>query len=282
MGPTIFKMRWMTETRIGRSQRRWVERHASRTFPRIILESIYSLNTHFAVVVQPLSCVRLLVTPWTAACQAPSLSLFPRVCSDSCPLSQWFYPTVSSFAALFSCLQSFPASGSFPLSQLFTSGGQSIGVSASVLVLPMNIEIFNSYLLSNYYVKYWSKPQGQKSDQSRWSLPASGTSRYSQGARIFKMFTANWVRISQFCAIKIWVQIILCSGRAWEAGRGAVPHCRLFTSIPDLQPLDASSITHVVSVVSNREYLQTRPREYLQTRPHVPWGDSRFRRKPLV
>ena len=71
MGPTILKMRWMTETRIGRSQRRWVERHASRTFPRIILESIYSLNTHFAVVVQPLSCVRLLVTPWTAACQAP-------------------------------------------------------------------------------------------------------------------------------------------------------------------------------------------------------------------
>ena len=71
MGPTILKMRWMTGTRIGRSQRRWVDRHASRTFPGIILESIYSLNTHCAAVVQPLSCVRLLVTPWTAACQAP-------------------------------------------------------------------------------------------------------------------------------------------------------------------------------------------------------------------
>ena len=59
----------------------------------------------------------------------PSVS--PRVCSNSCPLSQWYQPTISSSVAPFSfCPQSFPASGSFPVSQLFTSGGQSIGASA--------------------------------------------------------------------------------------------------------------------------------------------------------
>ena len=67
------------------------------------------------------------------------LSLSPGVCSDSCPLNQWCHPTISSSAVPFSsCLQSFPASGSFPLSWLFTSGGQSIG--ASAWVLPMNIQ----------------------------------------------------------------------------------------------------------------------------------------------
>ena len=65
----------------------------------------------------------------------------PRVCSDSCPLSQWCHPTISSSVVPFSsCLQSFPASGSFPRSQLFASGGQSIGASASASVLPMNIQ----------------------------------------------------------------------------------------------------------------------------------------------
>ena len=61
--------------------------------------------------------------------------------TNSCPSSQWCHPTISSSVVPFSsCLWSFPASGSFPRSQLFTSGGQSIGVSASALVLPMNIQ----------------------------------------------------------------------------------------------------------------------------------------------
>ena len=64
----------------------------------------------------------------------------PGVCSDSCPLSWWCHPTISSSVIPFSfCLQSFPASGSFPMSRLFVSGGQSIGASASNEVLPMNI-----------------------------------------------------------------------------------------------------------------------------------------------
>ena len=69
----------------------------------------------------------------------PSLS--PRVFSNSCPLSPWCYLITWSSGALFSlCLQSFPASGSFPMSRLFTSGGQSIGASASASVLPVNIQ----------------------------------------------------------------------------------------------------------------------------------------------
>ena len=69
------------------------------------------------------------------------LSPTPRSCSNSCPLSQWCHPAISSYVVpFFSCLQSFPASGSFPMSQLFTSGGQIIGVSASTSVLPKNAQ----------------------------------------------------------------------------------------------------------------------------------------------
>ena len=65
----------------------------------------------------------------------------PGVYSNSCPSSQWCHPAISSSVILFSfCLQSFPASGSFPMSQFFTSGGQSVGVSVSASVLPMNIQ----------------------------------------------------------------------------------------------------------------------------------------------
>ena len=64
-----------------------------------------------------------------------------RAYSNSCPSSRWCHPTVSSSVVPFSsCSQPFPASGSFPMSQLFTSGGQSIGVSASASVLPMNTQ----------------------------------------------------------------------------------------------------------------------------------------------
>ena len=94
--------------------------------------------TQFNSVAQ--SCLTLW--PNTVQCvRLPCPSLSPRVCSNSCPLSRWCHPTISSSVVPFSSsLQSFPASGSFPLSQFFTSGGQSIGVSASTSVLPMNIQ----------------------------------------------------------------------------------------------------------------------------------------------
>ena len=69
----------------------------------------------------------------------PCPSLSPRVCSNSCPLSRWSHPTILSSVTPFSyCLQSFPASGSFPVSWIFASHGQSIRASASALVLPMH------------------------------------------------------------------------------------------------------------------------------------------------
>ena len=70
-------------------------------------------------------------------CPSPT----PGACSNSCPLSQWCHPTISSSVIPFSsCLQSCPASGSFPMSQFFTSGGPSIEASASASVLPTNIQ----------------------------------------------------------------------------------------------------------------------------------------------
>ena len=70
----------------------------------------------------------------------PYPSPTPGACSNSCPSSGWCHPTISSSVIPFSShLQSFPTSGSFPMSQFFVSGGQSIGVSASASVLPMNI-----------------------------------------------------------------------------------------------------------------------------------------------
>ena len=76
----------------------------------------------------------------------PCLSPTPGVYSSSCPSSRWCHPIISSSVIpVSSCLQSFPASGSFPMSQIFASGGQNIGVSASASVLPMNIQYSQSF-----------------------------------------------------------------------------------------------------------------------------------------
>ena len=104
-------------------------------------------KTHYSLLlfqfssVQLLSHVQLFATPWTAALQA-SLSITKfRSPPKPCPLSQGCHATISSSVIPFSsCPQSFPASGSFPMSQLFTSGGQSTGGSASTSVLPMNTQ----------------------------------------------------------------------------------------------------------------------------------------------
>ena len=85
---------------------------------------------------QLLNPVWLFVTPWAAHARFPFPLQTPEGFSNSCPASQWCHPTISSSVIPFSsCLQSFPASGSFPMSQFFASGGQSIGASASIYVL---------------------------------------------------------------------------------------------------------------------------------------------------
>ena len=87
------------------------------------------------VIVQPLNHVQLFVTPWTASQRLPCPSPSPGVCSNSCPLSQWCHQTISSSVTPFSSSsQSFTPPGSFPVSWLFTSGGQSIGASTSASV----------------------------------------------------------------------------------------------------------------------------------------------------
>ena len=91
--------------------------------------------------VQLLSRVWLFATPWITARQASSSITTPGVYSNSCPLSWWCHPAISSSVIPFSsCPQSFPASESFPKSQLFTWGGRSIGVSALVSFLPKNTQ----------------------------------------------------------------------------------------------------------------------------------------------
>ena len=102
----------------------------------------YTTTIVYFSSVQSLSPVWLFATPWTVACQASLCITNSWVYPNSCPRSQWCYPTISSFVVPFSsCLQSFPASGSsFLMSQFFTSGSQSIAASASTSVLPMNTQ----------------------------------------------------------------------------------------------------------------------------------------------
>ena len=100
-----------------------------------------NLQSLSCLVIQLLSHDQLFVTPGLQHPRLPCPSLSPGFCSNSCPLNQWCHPTISLFVAPFSsCRQSFPASGSFPASQFFTSGGQSIVASASASVFPMNIQ----------------------------------------------------------------------------------------------------------------------------------------------
>ena len=117
----------------------------------VLLAEFYTLNHQgrpYTHSVQLLSCVWPFATPWTTAHQASlsitncgSLSQTARVYPDPSPLSRWWDPTISSSVVPFSsCPQSFPTWGSFEMSQLFASGGQSIGFSASTSVFPMKTQ----------------------------------------------------------------------------------------------------------------------------------------------
>ena len=106
----------------------------------VVLRLTYRSLT-FVIVAQLRSHVPLFETHGLQHIRLPWPSLSLRICSDSCPLSKWCCPTISSSVALFSsCPRSFPTSGSFPVSWLFSSGGQRIVASASISVLPVNIQ----------------------------------------------------------------------------------------------------------------------------------------------
>ena len=107
----------------------WKQLKCPSTEERI--KKIY-LSIHVHIVVQLLSPVWLLWPCELQHTRLPCPSLSPWVCSNSCPLSWWHHPTISStVTSFYSCLQSFPAAGSFPVSQLFASGDPSIATSAS-------------------------------------------------------------------------------------------------------------------------------------------------------
>ena len=120
----------------------------------------------------------------------PCPSSTPRVYSNSCPLSPWSHPTISS-SVFSSCLQPFPASGSFPMSQFFASGGQSIGISASASVLPMNIQ--------DWFPLGWTG----------WiSLQSKGFSRVSSSTTVQKHPSVQpsitvcwWARVPSHCLL---------------------------------------------------------------------------------
>ena len=102
------------------------------------------MKGHFDYLLLLFSCIVVSDSLWPHELQWPMLpcpSLSLGICSNSCPLSQWWHPTIASSVVPFAfCLQCFPASGIFLMSRLFTSDGWSIGVSASASVLPVNIE----------------------------------------------------------------------------------------------------------------------------------------------
>ena len=135
----------------------------------------------------------------------PCPSLFHWVCSNSCPLSQWWHPTISSSVTpLSSCPQSFPASWSFPVSQLFASGCQSIGASASVSVPPMNIQGWFPLGLT-----------GVISLQSRgfsWVFFSTNIQKHQKRSAFFVVlpFLPDYWKNHSFDYTNKWLHLLLC------------------------------------------------------------------------
>ena len=110
-----------------------------RLKPFTVWNSNHMADTQFSSVSQ--LCLTLCNPLDCSTRQLPCPSLTPRACSNSCPSSWWCHPTIESSVVPFSsCLQFFPAAGSFQMNQFFASGGQSIRVSASASVFPVNIQ----------------------------------------------------------------------------------------------------------------------------------------------
>ena len=166
----------------------------------------------------------------------PCPSPTPGAYSNSCPLNQWYHPTISSSVIPFSsCPQSFPASGSFQMSQLFTSAVQSIGVSTSASVLPMNIQDWFPLGLTGW-ISLQSKGLSRVVAAAAKSLqlcptlcdPTDGSPPGSPVPGILQARTLEWVAISFSNAWKWKVKVnLLCRARLlatpWTAAFQAPP-----------------------------------------------------------
>ena len=148
----------------------------------------------------------------------PCLSSTPGVHPNSCPSSWWYHPTISSSVVPFSsCPQSLPASGSFPMSQLFASGDQNIGISASASVLPMNTQDWSPL--------GWT---GWISLQSQESSPTPQFKSISSSALSF---------VYSVHGFKLWVHV----SDNVSVGRDSMPWCTYLLGLP------GQSITHWVA-----------------------------------
>ena len=120
---------------------RWVSKSVLVIIVSRNASSVPGTHRHSICSVQSPSCVRLFVTPWITAHHASLSITNSQAYPNSCPSSWWCHLTISSSVVPFSsCPESLPALGSFQMSQLFASGGQSTGVSASASVLPVNTQ----------------------------------------------------------------------------------------------------------------------------------------------
>ena len=127
------------------------------------------------IVVQSLSRVQLFVVTWTAACQVSLSFTISWSLLKPCPLGWWCHPTIlSSITPFSSCPQSFPAWGCFPMSQFFTSGGQSIGASALASIVPVNIQCWFPLGLTGFANTWKNLGDSQESvDHTLWTASLS-------------------------------------------------------------------------------------------------------------
>ena len=126
----------------------------------------------------------------------PSPSPSPRVCWNSCPLSQWCNPTISfSIVPFSSYLQSFPASGSLQRSQLFAWGGQSVGVSASASVIPVNIQDW-CWSWSSNTLATWCKEQTHWKRSWFWERLRAGGEQVDRGWHGWMALVTQWTWVS--------------------------------------------------------------------------------------
>ena len=136
-GLIFFRIDWFDLLAVQGTLKSLLQHHSSKA-------SILQCSAFFTVQLQFISCSVESDSLWQPHglqhARPPCPSPTPRACSNSCPLSWWCHPTSSPSVVPSSCLQSFPASGSFLTSQFFASDGQSTGASASASVLPMNIQ----------------------------------------------------------------------------------------------------------------------------------------------
>ena len=148
----------------------------------------------------------------------------PGACSNSCPLSLWCHPTIlSSVVPLSSCLQSFPASGSFPRSQLSASGGQRIGVSASASVLPMNTQDWSPLGLTGL-ISLQSKGLSRAFSNSAVQKHQFFSAQLSLWSTSHIHITGKTVAVTRWTYISIRVQMTSRRDRWCDGGRALSGH----------------------------------------------------------